>query len=138
MAETAQELLIDEEYAELLRRMVQVYGPLLDYRQAFGERELKAPNTTIYVSGAPLSVPPLGSPLRCASPLFYRVTKLSRDPYRWEMPAHIGAEDGGDLALRRRGFHGFFLLDPRLFQRSDPSFVDGNVFEWMSPGVFLQ
>ena len=32
------ELLTDEEYAELLTRMVQVYGPLLDYRQAFGER----------------------------------------------------------------------------------------------------
>ncbi len=40
------ELLTEEEYAELLRRMVQVLpnGPLLDYRQAFGERELKAPN----------------------------------------------------------------------------------------------
>ena len=33
------ELLADEEYAELLRRMVQVVadGPLLDYPQAFGE-----------------------------------------------------------------------------------------------------
>ena len=31
------ELLTDEEYAELLRRMVQVNGPLLDYKQAFGE-----------------------------------------------------------------------------------------------------
>ena len=33
------ELLIDEEYAELLRRMVQVLpnGPLLDYRQPCGE-----------------------------------------------------------------------------------------------------
>ena len=33
------ELLTEEEYAELLRRMVQVLpnGPLLDYRQAFGE-----------------------------------------------------------------------------------------------------
>ncbi len=33
------ELLTDEEYAELLRRMVQVLqnGPLLDYKQAFGE-----------------------------------------------------------------------------------------------------
>ena len=32
-------LLTPEEYAELLRRMVQVLpnGPLLDYRQAFGE-----------------------------------------------------------------------------------------------------
>ncbi len=41
------ELLTDEEYAELLRRMVQVVpnGPLLDYPQAFGEQELKAPNT---------------------------------------------------------------------------------------------
>ena len=40
------ELLTDEEYAELLRRMVQVLpnGPLLDYKQAFGEEELKAPN----------------------------------------------------------------------------------------------
>ena len=35
--------LTDQEYAELLRRMVQVYGPLLDYLQAFGEHELKAP-----------------------------------------------------------------------------------------------
>ena len=35
----ARELLTDEEYAELLRRMVQVLpnGPLLDYPQAFGE-----------------------------------------------------------------------------------------------------
>ena len=34
------ELLTDEEYAELLRRMVQVLpnGPLLDYKQAFGEQ----------------------------------------------------------------------------------------------------
>ncbi len=33
------ELLTEEEYAELLRRMVQVLpnGPLLEYRQAFGE-----------------------------------------------------------------------------------------------------
>ena len=33
------ELLTDEEYAELLRRMVQVVpnGPLLNYKQAFGE-----------------------------------------------------------------------------------------------------
>ncbi len=31
------ELLTDEEYAELLRKMVQVNGPLPDYRQAFGE-----------------------------------------------------------------------------------------------------
>ena len=33
------ELLTEEEYAELLRRMIQVlpHGPLLDYRQAFGE-----------------------------------------------------------------------------------------------------
>ena len=33
------ELLIDEEYAELLRRMAQVLpnGPLLDYRQPCGE-----------------------------------------------------------------------------------------------------
>ena len=33
------ELLTDEEYAELLRRVVQVLpnGPLLDYTQAFGE-----------------------------------------------------------------------------------------------------
>ncbi len=33
------ELLSDEEYAELLRRMVQVLpnGPLLDYKQASGE-----------------------------------------------------------------------------------------------------
>ncbi len=38
------ELLTDEEYAELLRRMAQVYGPLLDCWQAFGEQELKAPN----------------------------------------------------------------------------------------------
>ncbi len=40
------ELPSDEEYAELLRRMVQVLpnGPLLDYKQAFGEEELKAPN----------------------------------------------------------------------------------------------
>ncbi len=32
------QLLTDEEYAELLRRMVQVLpnGPLLNYRQAFG------------------------------------------------------------------------------------------------------
>ncbi len=39
------ELLADEEYAELLRRMVQVLpnGPLLDYPHAFAERELKAP-----------------------------------------------------------------------------------------------
>ncbi len=39
------ELLSDEECAELLRRMVQVlpHGPLLDYRQAFAEQELKAP-----------------------------------------------------------------------------------------------
>ena len=31
---------------ELLRRIVQVLpnGPLLDYRQTFGERELKAPD----------------------------------------------------------------------------------------------
>lgn len=40
------EQLIEEEYAELLRRMVQVLpnGALLDYLQAFGEQELKAPN----------------------------------------------------------------------------------------------
>ncbi len=33
------ELLTEDEYAELLRKMVQVVpnGPLLDYRQAFGE-----------------------------------------------------------------------------------------------------
>ena len=31
------ELLTDEEYAELLRRMVLPNGPLLGYRQAFGE-----------------------------------------------------------------------------------------------------
>ena len=32
-------LLTDEEHAELLRRLVQVLpnGPLLDYKQAFGE-----------------------------------------------------------------------------------------------------
>ncbi len=30
------ELLTDEEYAELLRRMVLPNGPLLDYNQAFG------------------------------------------------------------------------------------------------------
>ncbi len=40
------ELLTDEEYADLLGRMVQVLpnGPLQDYSQAFGEQELKAPN----------------------------------------------------------------------------------------------
>ncbi|MEE9293516.1 MAG: hypothetical protein V3W34_00925 [Phycisphaerae bacterium] len=40
------ELLTEEEYAELLRRMVRVLpnGPLLDYWQAFGDQELKAPN----------------------------------------------------------------------------------------------
>ncbi len=38
------ELLTDEEYAELLRRMVQVCGPLLDYKQVFAKQELKAPN----------------------------------------------------------------------------------------------
>ena len=40
------QLLTDEEYAELLRRVVHVLpnGPLLDYRQAFGEQELKASN----------------------------------------------------------------------------------------------
>ena len=31
------ELLTDDEYAELLRRMVQVCGPLLGYPRAFGE-----------------------------------------------------------------------------------------------------
>ncbi len=36
------ELLTDEEYAELLRRMVQVYGPLLHKRLA--SKELRAPN----------------------------------------------------------------------------------------------
>ncbi len=40
------ELLTDEEYAELLRRMVQVLpnDPLLDYPQGFDKQELKAPN----------------------------------------------------------------------------------------------
>ncbi len=46
MVPLIRELLTDEEYAELLKGMVQVLsnGPLLDYRQAFGEQELKAPN----------------------------------------------------------------------------------------------
>ena len=38
------ELLTDEEYAELLRRMVLPNGPLLDYKQAFGEEEVNVPN----------------------------------------------------------------------------------------------
>ena len=40
------ELLTEEEYPELLRRMVQVLpnAPLLDYSQVFAEPELKAPN----------------------------------------------------------------------------------------------
>ncbi len=47
------ELLTDEEYAELLRRMVHVLpnGPLLDYRQVFGEQELKAPNAAGTLGG---------------------------------------------------------------------------------------
>ena len=55
------ELLTDEEYAELLRRLVQVLpnGPLLDYRQVFGEHELKAPNAawTLGASRACAAVP---------------------------------------------------------------------------------
>ena len=40
------ELLTDQEYAELLGRIVEVVpnGPLLGYSQVFGEHELKAPN----------------------------------------------------------------------------------------------
>ncbi len=44
MVPLIRELLTDEEYAELLRRMVLPNGPLLDYKQAFGEQELRAPN----------------------------------------------------------------------------------------------
>ena len=34
----------EEECAELVRKMVLPNGPRLDYTQAFGEQELKAPN----------------------------------------------------------------------------------------------
>ena len=37
------DLLTDEEYAELLRRMVMSNGPLLDYKQAFGEQKTESP-----------------------------------------------------------------------------------------------
>ncbi len=45
MVPLIREVPTDEEYAELLRRLVQVLpnGPLLDYPQAFGEQDLKAP-----------------------------------------------------------------------------------------------
>ena len=46
------ELLTDEEYAEVLRRMVQVYGPLLDSKQVFGEPSRKEkPRTPLGRSG---------------------------------------------------------------------------------------
>ena len=46
MVPLIRELLTDEEYAALLRRLVPLLrnGPLLDYKQAIGERELQAPN----------------------------------------------------------------------------------------------
>ncbi len=42
---------------ELLRRTVQVLpnGPLLDYKQVFGEQELKAPNAAGTLGASPLT-----------------------------------------------------------------------------------
>ena len=81
------ERLTEEEYAELLRRMVQVYGPLLGYPQAFGEQELKAPNaartlgalrrSSGWKKGRPTKEPPQAdqrvrpSPCRCTVVLLH-------------------------------------------------------------------